>query len=1132
MISNEDLIFYHNILEDINLNNESEFLDNLKALKKYFRDFFRLLTQTENQFFSSTYSRIVYSIDIYNIPKNIANRIFRCNYLINNITLKSDINELKSTLNFCLNVFYELILFFDKQKTISPNKATTIEVDYTSTPSISESKKKEEHFDFLSVIIENKGTGKNENIFISGLNEELGFVKIYFDKKWKLVWDLIWKSAKIFLFNLKAVIKSNEKVFFTTNNSNIVLEPDVLIDVTDLSNCFLSTGFSSIPYFLQRLMPTNLTPKMIYGNLLNSIFDEIIANKEISFEDAYSNAIKNKPLQIFALASINLNELKDIKKILKENFEILKDRINEIDGDLISVEPTFYSPIFGLQGRLDLLVEFSDDSSRKIIIELKSGKAPSINSTIKTSDGKFIETGLWQSHLAQTTCYNMLLDSTFPVRTGSSRILYISDLNNPFRNAPNIYQKKQEVSIGRNIIISKEKKILDGDFSFLDEILKGTHDNLPNFIFENINELKQIFNEASPLEIEYFKNFYRFILRESYSARIGSDNDYNHNGKSSIWQDSLNDKITSMDIIPNLELDITNSDFDRLYLTFLKPQDDIFISSIRKGDLAILYQTESDAYSSPVNYQIIKCTIKEINDTSVVVSIRNKLIRTDIFNNNHKWFIEPDHIDSTDKYLFHSLINFLSSEKDKKELLLGLKMPETNDLTYYNFNYLTPLQNEIVSKAISAKDYFIIQGPPGTGKTSYILKTIAEFYNYNSGMNILILAYTNRAVDEICSALTNIDNLKFLRLGTKENSSFSEKLISSLAEKMPLRDLFRIFNETRFIVSTVSSVLVNPEIFNMKSFQLAIVDEASQILEPQLIGILSKVEKFILIGDEKQLPAVVLHDIDQLKIENENLQKIHLLNFSQSLFERLLRCCFNNGWINSFGMLTEQARMHKNIQFIANTLFYNNSLTLFSSNGWQNESSVIHQVNTTNDYKTNKLHSLLLENRILFFDSDIEKYQKKHLQEAKRIRLILSALEKIYDDKIHNDLVGIITPFRAQCNEIFRMIDARIKHNITIDTVERFQGSERDVIIISFAVNHHRMIDQISSFSNINGLLIDRKLNVAITRAKKQLILLGASQVLIKSEVYRKLIGLIKENFCFIRSDECIWGEVSSDKFE
>lgn len=1121
MISKDDLFYFTTILREISVDNSSSY-ETFSLLKKSLREFFKLLNQSENQFFSSIFSRIVYSIDKYKIPKKTSDKIFLFRYLSNKINKNSSEEELKKAINIGFNALTELIIFFDKEQYLEINDllATRSIENQNSLTEVKDSERKEIH-DFLMIIVEHKGIGKSNSLFIQGINQLLGVVRIYLDKKWESVWKILWKPAKLYLFDLILADNLKDNVFFTTKNTIIILEPDILIDVTELSNCFLNTGFSPIPFFLRRLVPSDSSPNMIQGNLVNSIFDELIFNPEITFEEAYEIATKNKPLLIFALAKMKMDSLKEIKIWLKQNFENLKQRVFELEGDLFSIEPTFYSPYYGLQGRLDLLIEFQKDSSRKIIIELKSGKAPSTDYSLRTSDGNIIKTGLWVSHFAQTTCYNMLLDSTYPDRTGSSQILYISDSYNPFRNSPNIIQKKQEIAAGRNILIGLDKSFLEGDMSFIDDLLNKTFDNLPQFIQSDLNEFKKVLRDASELEIDYFKSFYCFILGEIYAAKVGSDDDQNNNGKATIWKDSLDEKISSMNIIPYLELDNNNSDFKKFHLTFSRPKSDNFITSIRKGDIAILYPMDFNGTTTPVNNQIIKCSIKEINSEKVIVSLRNKLIRYDYFDNHSKWIIEPDYIESTDRYLFHSIFTFISSDKEKKELLLGLRQPNVKCNEKYTFEDLTSIQNEIVSKAINSEDYFIIQGPPGTGKTSYILKTIAEYYFKNSYENILILAYTNRAVDEICSALSKIENLQFLRLGSKESSNFTDKLISCLAESMPLKDLFKRLNETRIIVSTVSSILVNPEIFNIMKFNLAIVDESSQILEPHLIGILSKVNKFILIGDEKQLPAIVLQDNNKQIVTNEKLKNINLFNFSQSLFERLLRCCITNDWTDTFGSLVEQARMHRDIQFLANSLFYSNSLRLFDESGWQNNDSTIYFIDKLNNTINNTdLGNVLLNKRIIFIESDIEKNIKKHHQEAKRISIIVDVIQSFLGENFKTESIGIITPFRAQCNEIYNNLSENQKNYITIDTVERFQGSERDIIIMSFALNYEKLLKNISSIVEINNTIIDRKLNVAITRAKKQLILLGSSQILDKSDTYSNLISHIKKHFCYISSQD------------
>lgn len=102
--------------------------------------------------------------------------------------------------------------------------------------------------------------------------------------------------------------------------------------------------------------------------------------------------------------------------------------------------------------------------------------------------------------------------------------------------------------------------------------------------------------------------------------------------------------------------------------------------------------------------------------------------------------------------------------------------------------------------------------------------------------------------------------------------------------------------------------------------------------------------------------------------------------------------------------------------------------------------------------------------------------------------------------------MGVITPFRAQIANIRNHLDSKLQ-DITIDTVERFQGSERKIIIVSFAV---KSTTQLGAIQSLNDGGVDRKLNVAITRAKDHLILIGSEDVLIKDKIFKKLIDFVK----------------------
>ena len=161
---------------------------------------------------------------------------------------------------------------------------------------------------------------------------------------------------------------------------------------------------------------------------------------------------------------------------------------------------------------------------------------------------------------------------------------------------------------------------------------------------------------------------------------------------------------------------------------------------------------------------------------------------------------------------------------------------------------------------------------------------------------VLLLAYTNRAVDEICRSLSAIlPQVDYIRVGSELScdARFRKHLLENvLAECNNRREVNIRMADCRIYVGTVASIASKPELFKLKHFDVAIVDEATQILEPQLLGILcarfkdgrNGIGKFILIGDHKQLPAVVLQSNEQSEVHDEGLRRIGLYNLERFSF--------------------------------------------------------------------------------------------------------------------------------------------------------------------------------------------------------------------------------------------------------
>ena len=379
---------------------------------------------------------------------------------------------------------------------------------------------------------------------------------------------------------------------------------------------------------------------------------------------------------------------------------------------------------------------------------------------------------------------------------------------------------------------------------------------------------------------------------------------------------------------------------------------------------------------------------------------------------------------------------------------------------------------------------------------------VEKFYA-QSETQILLLAYTNRAVDEICSSLNAIaPQIDYIRIGSELSCDerYREHLVENvLAPCRNRREVRQCLSDCRVYVGTVASLSSKTELFKLKRFDVAIVDEATQILEPQLLWILSakssdgkdSVGKFILIGDHKQLPAVVLQSKEESEVYDERLRSIGLLNLKDSLFERLYRFHLSEKDSLALDMLCRQGRMHPGVASFPNQAFYAGKLQPVG---------LPHQQES-------------IPTPVLFIPSQRDTSSlsgKTNLHEA---RMVADWAERIWaespDTFDSNRTLGIITPYRSQIAMIRKELQAKgipALQGVSVDTVERYQGSERDVILYSFCVNHRYQLRFLPNLTEENGVQIDRKLNVALTRARKRMIAIGVVEILRENPIYAQFI--------------------------
>lgn len=244
---------------------------------------------------------------------------------------------------------------------------------------------------------------------------------------------------------------------------------------------------------------------------------------------------------------------------------------------------------------------------------------------------------------------------------------------------------------------------------------------------------------------------------------------------------------------------------------------------------------------------------------------------------------------------------------------------------------LTDEQNRVMAKIISAEDYFLLWGPPGTGKTSVIVKHLLTYLIGNTKDQILLLAYTNRAVDEICHTLVAAGQTEFLRIGSRfsTHSDYIGNLLGTIIADVSTRaELRSVIDGYRIVVGTISSILGKTELFTLKEFDRVIIDEATQVLEPMVAGLLPVFKKTLLIGDHRQLAAVVSQaQVDRL-VTDPSLKAIGITDLGNSYFERIFSRCEMEDWSWAYDKLSYQGRMHEEVMQFPSEHFYGGMLQI------------------------------------------------------------------------------------------------------------------------------------------------------------------------------------------------------------
>lgn len=899
----------------------------------------------------------------------------------------------------------------------------------------------------------------------------------------------------------------------------LILEPDLLIDISGIAACFTEYAESAVVSMVRKITPSASGRAILLGNFAGQLLDEAVHGVRRPYADSITDFFRENALDMAAatdLDGFHADAQRQRMNILRAIDEHLPASVGDFRRDRLILEPSFFCELLGVQGRMDFL-----QTDYHLLIEQKSGSA-AFGSGSGGAPPRQRE-----NHYVQLLLYRAVLHYGFrvPQRAISSFLLYSKYERSLLRlgSAPELLAAAFRV---RNEMAWCEMSYARGGFRLLERLTpeamnrKGIAGRLwTDYIRPSLAAVLDPVRAASPLERAYFFRFMEFVATEHLTGKFGNLTKEG-SGFASLWHDTLEERRAAGNIYDGLVLVLPAATDDRIAeLEFrLRPDLEADTANFRRGDAVVLYPYAGGEVPDVRRTMVFRAAIAEITAGTIRLRLRGAQIARRIFRErgDDRWAVEHDFMDATTTTLYRGLAAMLSAPRSRRDLMLAQRKPEVNEGIRLSGDY--GAFNELVLRSRQARDLFLIVGPPGTGKTSHGLLNIVNEELRDPSGSVLLLSFTHRAVDEICGALKGA-GIDFLRLGTalscdeRYRPYLLEHRVGNCRNVDEARVLIR---SSRVVCATTATMAARPSLFALRRFSLAVVDEASQILEPHLCGLVSattegreSIGRFVLIGDHRQLPAVVGQSEALSRVDEPALRGIGLTDCRLSLFERFIRLYGDDPSVCY--MLTRQGRMHREIADFPNRAFYAGRLDVVPL---RHQTAALRPVCG----EASPLAALMARHRVAFIDAPLPAAgasDKANAVEAEIIADLAVAVARREGDSFDAaTTLGVIVPYRNQISTIRAAIASRgieALNRVNVDTVERYQGSQREVIIYGFTASKSYQLDFLTATTfEENGALVDRKLNVAMTRAREHLLMVGHAPLLRRAEVFARLLDYVE----------------------
>ncbi|PSQ53591.1 AAA family ATPase [Halobacteriales archaeon SW_8_65_20] len=833
-----------------------------------------------------------------------------------------------------------------------------------------------------------------------------------------------------------------ETQYATGRDSFVVVNPDFLVDVTDVR------AWVQCPrmYYLNKLSATPLAYPVVRGTVVHEVFGDLLRGHEL--DESIEERVAEAGLDIGLLGE----DRDAVAEEVRQNAGAVEGWLAQgtlTEADEWRSEQTLLSELFGIKGRADAV-------RRGMPVELKTGK------NLKR-DPRFHDK-------VQAACYALVLGEHEARREGVSigaaapdtgTLLYTKNNALDRTEANGDLSPAKEFSLGvgllkyvvrqRNEIAAMEH---DGSVPTGNEA-----DAICEYCFEQdtcmvvsgrldqASKAGQIGTAVPEHERDYFDRVYRALEAERRAV---------HAEYRKLWEQSAQERADDDRALIDLDpIDRTERPDGSWELRARRRSE--AVSKLREGDIALA----SDGHPTRGTAELAR--IRQLDDEILVTADEPfELRRLDVY---------PSELNVARQLAaLHDAI--LKGDPDEKDVLFGQRAPTFSgpERSYIDNN---DAQNEAINRAVRADDFALVHGPPGTGKTYTLAQIVRALVA--DGQRVLLSAFTNRAVDNALEALREQGFDAFVRVGTESGvrADMQDKRLATTGDPDAVTGKLA---DAQVVAATTASC--GGRAVREQAFDVAIVDEAGQLTEPGTLAAINRADRFVLVGDHQQLPPVVRADGESRNETDRSTDSDPRgSDLQTSLFERLIEQAPEAGVL-----LDRQYRMAQRVQSFSSREFYDGKLRPATA---EQAGQTLADIGV----ETADLPPELRE-QVAFVDPDGAQVGNRNPTEADRVAEIV---ESYVAAGVARSDIGVIAPFRAQVAELSRRLP-----ETTVDTVDRFQGSAKEVIVISFVAT-----------GGFDGPIFEdtRRTNVALTRAKRALALVGDAETLASEPFYERLLA-------------------------